>query len=48
VVAVKSHGFRSKPFPDGRPSDLLSLMNWGVLCWKGNSESGMETNEPII
>jgi hypothetical protein len=48
MVAVNSHGLEAKPFPGGRPSDLLSLMNWGVLCRKGNSEPGMETNEPIV
>jgi hypothetical protein len=48
AVVAKDHGLESNSFLGGRLSTTLSRMKWGVPWWKGNSESGMETNEPVI
>jgi hypothetical protein len=36
------------PFPSGYTRGLLTSMSCGIAWRKGNSESGMENNEPAI
>jgi len=44
----KSSVHDAKSFPGGSTRGLLTSMSCGIPYRKGNLESGMENNEPVI